>query len=264
MTERFDGRVAVITGGASGIGLAIARRLVSEGARVVLGDLNEAGLDAAINELGGADQAIGSRCDVQVESDVESLVATAGERFGRLDIGVNCAGLATLSPVADHPKDGWDLTLGVCLTGVFLAVKHEAAVMRAAGSGVIIHIASINGIVPAKGMVAYCTAKAGVVMLTRVAAMELGEAGVRVVGIGPGLVDTPLTSFQRDVPAIRDAYLRSIPMGRSGTPEDVANLATWLASDEASWVSGHTFYTDGAEANLGYPDFFDILSQPPA
>jgi NAD(P)-dependent dehydrogenase (short-subunit alcohol dehydrogenase family) len=257
MTNRLEGQVAVITGAASGIGLGIARRFVAEGARVMLADVNDDALVAAADELGDAAQAV--RADVISESDVDAMVARTIECFGRLDIGVNSAGIVTLAPVDQHAIDEWDRVLAVNLRGTLLALKHEAQAMRAADGGVIINIASINATVPAKGMAAYCASKAAVDMLTRVAALELGSAGVRVVGIGPGLVATPLSAPGISIPAVRDAYLQTIPLGRPGTPDDIAGLAVFLASADAAWVTGHTFYVDGGEANLAYPDLFEAL-----
>jgi len=255
---RLDGRVAVITGGASGIGRETARRFVSEGARVVLGDLNESLLAEAAAELG--DACVTDAGDVTVEADVARLVARAVDAFGQVDVGVNCAGLGALGAVTDLPVEQWDLVLDVCLKGVFLATKHEAAAMKAAGRpGVIINIASINARQPAQGMSAYCTAKAGVEMFTRVAALELGPAHIRVVGIGPGLIDTPLTQYTRDLPAFRDGYLQNIPMGRVGATADVAAAAAFLASDDAAWISGDTLFVDGASLTRGYPMMLDIL-----
>jgi len=257
---RFADKVAVITGGASGIGRQSARTLVEDGARVVLGDANEALLAEAADELGDACATVS--CNVVEEADIERLVATAVDTFGRLDIGLNCAGLGALGPITDLPVEQWDLVLDVCLKGVFLAVKHEARAMRDAGiGGVIVNIASINARQPGQGMAAYCSAKAGVEMLTRVAAMELGPAGIRVCGIGPGLVDTPLTQYQRDMPAFRDGYLANIPMGRVGQPTDIAAAVAFLASDDASWVSGDTLYVDGASLTRGYPMMLDIASE---
>jgi NAD(P)-dependent dehydrogenase (short-subunit alcohol dehydrogenase family) len=254
MVERVLGRIGLITGGASGIGLATARRLVSEGANVVLGDRNAQLLDAAVQELG--ESAVAEVIDVTVEADVERLVARAIGTFGGLDFAVNCAGLGTFSPIIDHPLEEWRTVIDVCLTGVFLSVKHEAQAMRAIGKGgAIVNIASINAKVPAVGLGAYCSAKAGVEMLTRNAGMELGPLGIRVAGIGPGFVETPLTEFAQQVPAIHEAYIDSIPMGRPGAAEDIANAALFLVSDEASWVSGETLYVDGAESTRGYPDF---------
>jgi NAD(P)-dependent dehydrogenase (short-subunit alcohol dehydrogenase family) len=259
MGDRLTDRVGVITGGASGIGAECARRFVAEGARVVLGDMNEAGLSELVKELG--DAAASEVVDVRDEGDVARLVKRAVDDFGGLDLALNAAGLGTYAPVHQHPTEQWELVVDVCLKGVFLSTRHEAEEMVSAGrAGVIINIASINAIVPSEGMSAYCTAKAGVAMLTRCAAMELGPFGVRVVAIGPGFVETPLTEYARAVPAVQDAYLKSIPLGRVGTPRDVADAAVFLASDEASWVSGTTFYVDGAESNKGYPELGRILA----
>jgi NAD(P)-dependent dehydrogenase (short-subunit alcohol dehydrogenase family) len=253
MAERLAGKVGVITGGASGIGLATARRFVAEGARLVLGDRNGDLLAAMADDLGSA--VVTEVIDVTVEADVERLVARAAQEFGGLDLAVNCAGLGTLAPVAEHSLEEWNTVVGVCLTGTFLSLKHEAIAMEAAGrGGAIVNLASINAKVPSKGMAAYCSAKAGVEMLTRCSAMELGPKGIRVVAIGPGLVETPLTEYAKLLPQIGQAYLDSVPMGRVGAPEDIASAALFLVGDDASWISGETLYVDGAESTNGYPD----------
>jgi len=256
MPGRIEGQIAVITGGASGIGLACARRFVAEGARAVLADRNPDALATAAAELG--DAVVTEQIDVTVEADVERMVARAVEEFGSLNVAVNAAGFGTFGFVADHPVDEWRAVIDTCLTGVMLSVKHEGRVMREAGSGAIVNIASINARVPAEGMSAYCCAKAGVEMLTRCAAMELGPAGVRVAGIGPGFIDTPLTAFTQLVPAIRDAYIASTPLGRAGQPEDVADAALFLVSDDGRWVSGDTLFVDGASMNKSYPEIHKI------
>lgn len=261
--RRFSHKVALVTGGASGIGRAIAGRLVDEGASVVLGDLDGDGLAAVVDDLGGDDRAVCVRGDVTVEADVEAFVAAAVDRFGSLDLAANCAGVGTLAPLPDHPVEEWDRVLDICLKGVFLSLKHEARAMRGAAGGAIVNLASINARSPAEGMAAYCAAKAGVEMLTRCAAMELGRHGIRVVGLGPGLVETPLTAFARELPAMGDAYLRNSPLGRTGQPADVASAACWLLSEEASWVSGDTLFVDGAALTREYPRMFDVLGFAP-
>ena len=229
-------------------------RFVAEGARVVLGDLNADALDGMVKEL-GPDMCASETIDVTDPEQVGRLVTRATEQFGPLDLALNAAGIGWYSPVHAHGVEQWDAVIDVCLKGVFLATRAESAAMLAAGSkGAIINIASINAIVPAEGMSAYCAAKAAVAMLTRCAAMELGPHGIRVVGIGPGFIETPMTGYARDIPAVQEAYLDSIPMGRVGAPRDIADAAVFLASDEASWVSGTTIYVDGAEANKGYPE----------
>ena len=254
--NRLEGQVGVITGGASGIGLACARRFATEGARVVLGDRNPDALAAAAAELGAV--VVTEQVDVTVEADVERLVARAVSEFGGLDVAVNAAGFGTFGFVADHPVDEWRAVIDTCLTGVMLSVKHEGRVMRDAGRGAIVNIASINARVAAEGMSAYCCAKAGVEMLTRCAAMELGPSGVRVAGIGPGFIDTPLTAFTQLVPAIRDAFVASTPLGRAGQPEDVADAALFLASEDGRWVSGDTLFVDGASMNKAYPELHKL------
>ena len=253
MAERLAGKVGVITGGASGIGLETARRFVEEGASLVIADRNEALLTEVGNELGAA--VVTEVIDVTVEADIERMVKRAVDELGGLDVAVNCAGLGSFAPVIAHPIEEWRTVIDICLTGVFLSVKHEAQAMTASGGGgAIVNIASINAKVPAKGLAAYCSAKAGVEMLTRCAGMELGPEGVRVAGIGPGFVDTPLTAYAQAMPKVREGYVATIPMGRAGTPRDIADAALFLVSDEASWVSGETLYVDGAESTYGYPD----------
>ncbi|MEY2451791.1 MAG: hypothetical protein QOD92_1365 [Acidimicrobiaceae bacterium] len=249
----------MVTGGASGIGRAIAERYVAEGARVVLFDVNKDLLAEVAGGLGD-DVCATVAGDVTQEEDIAGLVATSVERFGRLDIGVNSAGVGGFSAIVDHPVEEWDRVVDICMKGVFLSIKHQAKQMVTQGDGgVIINLASINARQAGEGMAAYCSAKAGVEMLTKCAAMELGQHQVRVCGIGPGLVDSPLTAFQAEFPQLREAYLHNIPMGRSGQPSDIADAALFLASDEASWVTGTTLFVDGAELTREYPRFFDIF-----
>jgi NAD(P)-dependent dehydrogenase (short-subunit alcohol dehydrogenase family) len=251
MTDRLDGKVALITGGASGIGRRTAEAFVAEGARVVLADMNCQLLDDVVAAI-GIDVCAGFATDVTKEADVEQAVAATVERFGSLDIGVNCAGVGTVAPIHLHPLANWHQVLEVCLTGVFLAVKHESAQMLRQGtSGTVINVASINGRQAAEGMVAYCSAKAGVEMVTRVAALELGSSDIRVNAIAPGFVDTPMT--EPTGADLRAAFMNSIPMGRPGRPEDIANAAVFLASAESSWVNGETLVVDGGEIHREYP-----------
>jgi NAD(P)-dependent dehydrogenase (short-subunit alcohol dehydrogenase family) len=241
-----------VTGGASGIGAECARRFVAEGATVVLGDRDADKLAAMADELG--DACVTEVMDVTRPSDVARLVDRARDAFGGLDLAVNAAGIGTFAPVHEHPVDQWESVVDVCLKGTFLAVREESRALLATGrGGSIVNVASINAIVPAEGMAAYCSAKAAVVMLTRCSAMELGPHGVRVNAIGPGYVETPLTEFARQFPAVHDGYLASIPLGRAGQPRDIADAAVFLSSSEASWISGTTLYVDGASANKAYP-----------
>lgn len=256
---RLDGRVLVITGGASGIGRATARRLVADGARVVLGDVDVDGLRRAEAELG--DGCVTVEVDVRREADVERLVAYAVEHFDHLDGAVACAGVGGFGPIVDTPVDEWSRVLDVNLTGSFLTLKHAAAALVGASRpGVVVLVASINAHQPAIGLAAYCASKAGVVQLVRTGALELGPAGIRVCGVAPGLVDTPLTEFTRAIPGLREEYLDNTPLGRIGTPDDVAAAIGFLVSDDAAWVSGETLVVDGAESTRRYPDIAGRLA----
>ncbi|HSL59311.1 MAG TPA: SDR family NAD(P)-dependent oxidoreductase [Acidimicrobiales bacterium] len=251
--DERGGRVAVITGGASGIGFATARRLVGDGARVVLGDVDVDGLRRAEEELGSA--CVTAEVDVRREADVERLVAYAVEHFGAVDAAVGAAGVGGFGPLVDTAVDEWSRVVDTCLTGAFLTLKHAAgAMVRAGRPGVVVLVSSINARQPAIGMAPYCAAKAGVEQLVRTAGLELGPVGIRVCGVAPGLVDTPLTEFARTIPGLREEYLDNIPLGRIGTPDDVADAIAFLLSDQAAWVSAETLVVDGAETTRRYPD----------
>jgi NAD(P)-dependent dehydrogenase (short-subunit alcohol dehydrogenase family) len=252
----MDGKVALIVGGGSGIGRGTAARLVAAGARVVIADVSRDAAEAVAAELG--DQARAVAGDVTDTADVARFVQTAVEEFGSLDVSINSAGVGTLGMIHDHPESEWDRVVGICLKGTFLTTKHASHRMIEQGTGgVILNISSINGRQPAEGFVAYCSAKAGVDMLIRVASMELGRHGIRVVGIAPGFVDTPLTAGGGD--AAKAIYLDKTPLGRTGEVDDIAAAAEFLVSDQASWVSGETLVVDGAATTREYPGIAQML-----
>ena len=258
---RLQDKVALVTGGASGIGLGTAQRFVAEGARVMLADVNADAAKARATELGEnaawvqADLAGSAAAEPGAEAGAEAMVKETVDRFGRIDIAINAAGIGTVALIVDQTVEQWDAVLNLDLRGVFLSTKHEARQMVAQGEGgAIVNIASINARQPGEGMSAYCSAKAGVEMFTRVAAMELARHDIRVTAIAPGLIDTPLTAPMMGIKSIRDEYLENIPAGRAGTPEDVANAALYLVSDEATWVNGSMLVVDGAELTKRYPD----------
>jgi NAD(P)-dependent dehydrogenase (short-subunit alcohol dehydrogenase family) len=261
--ERFIGRVAVVTGGASGIGEATVRRLHAEGAAVVAADLNADRLAALADDLG--ERLATTVCDVTNEADVEAMVGLAVERFGRLDVGCNIAGGAKPGLIAELSEADWDFTVDLCLKGVFLCMKHEARQMLEQGEGgAIVNVASLNSRVPMFGGVAYCAAKAGAAMLSECGALEWGGSGIRVNAVSPGLTATPLTAAITEIPGATEAYLERIPMRSVGTPEHMASAVAYLASSDASYVSGVNLFVDGAWATSGYPDLRPFLAQAAA
>lgn len=245
----LQGKVALVTGAASGIGRAITERFVAEGATVIAGDIDEAGLDALAGRLGAAVHP--SHCDVTSEDSVAQLCAAAAP-LGGLHVVVANAGRGAFGPIVDHSLDEWKAIIDLCLTGVFLTVKHAGRQMADGGS--IITIASLNAIQPAEGMSAYCTAKAGVAMLTKVAAMELGHRGIRVNTIAPGLVETAATAPFWMVPGVVDEFVDNTTLGRFAQPSDVADLAAFLAGPQSGFISGGFYSVDGGASTKRYPD----------
>ncbi len=243
----------MVTGGASGIGEGIVRRLVGEGASVVAADINEQRLKALAAELGGRLATI--TADVTREADMAAMVTAAVDGFGSLDVGFNVAGAAQGGPLVELTEEAWDYTVDLCLKGVFLAMKHEARqLLRQGRGGAIVNISSLNSEVPMFGGSPYCAAKAGSAMLAKCGALEWGEAGVRVNAVSPGLTDTPLTAMVERVPAVKDAYLERIPLKRAATPADIAAAACFLGSEDAAYISGVNLFVDGAWATTTYPD----------
>jgi NAD(P)-dependent dehydrogenase (short-subunit alcohol dehydrogenase family) len=252
---------ALVTGAASGIGRAIATAFIKAGARVLLCDLNAKALDDVANQLG--DGAFGRVTDVSDESQVEGAMRDARNAFGSLDIVVNCAGFGAITPLTELTGEKWKSVQAVTLGGVFYGVKHGARQMLEQGRpGVIINISSVNAQQPGEGQVAYCAAKAGVDMITRCGALELGSRGIRVVGIAPGLVETPLTKKELENPATRELFMGVIPMKRAVEAEEIAASAVFLASYHARSINGHTVVIDGGSLTRGYPALLTGLKKP--
>jgi NAD(P)-dependent dehydrogenase (short-subunit alcohol dehydrogenase family) len=250
--EILKSKGAVVTGAASGIGKEIATAFIGAGARVVLCDRNSVALEAAEREFG--ERAMGRVTDVSDESQVEAAMRAARRAFGSLDIVVNCAGFGAIAPMMELSNDKWSSVLAVTLGGVFYGVKHGARQMIEQGHpGVIINISSVNGRQPGEGQSAYCAAKAGVDMLTRCGALELGARGIRVVGIAPGLVETPLTQRELENPVMRELFMNVIPMRRAVSTEEIAAAAVFLASEGARSINGETIAIDGGSLTRGYP-----------
>lgn len=252
MERRFAGRVALVTGGASGIGEATARALASEGARVVVADCDrERGAQVA-KEIDGLFDAV----DVGVDTQLELAIGETARRLGRLDILVASAFATAFGSIPSLGLGEWTRTLDVTLTGVFTGLRAAVLAMRQVGGGVIVNVASVSGLRGDRGLSAYNAAKAGVINLTRSAALELAAAGVRVNAVCPGLIDTPaLRRALGRVPA-REAVVRAaVPLGRFGRAEEVARAILFLASDAASYITGTTLVVDGGlTAWSGIPD----------
>jgi NAD(P)-dependent dehydrogenase (short-subunit alcohol dehydrogenase family) len=192
--------------------------------------------------------------DVSDESQVEAAIRATRDAFGSLDIVVNCAGFGAIMPLTELSADKWQSVQAVTLGGVFYGVKHGARQMLEQGRpGVIINISSVNGQQAGEGQVAYCAAKAGVDAITRCGALELGGRGIRVVGIAPGLVETPLTRKELEDPAMRALFMGVIPMKRAVEAQEIADAAVFLASDKARSINGHTIVIDGGSLTRGYP-----------
>jgi NAD(P)-dependent dehydrogenase (short-subunit alcohol dehydrogenase family) len=235
----------LVTGAAAGIGGVVARAFAGSGASVVVADVDAAAgarTVAAIEASGGS--AVFVETDVRRDGDARRAVATAVERHGALDAAVNNAGIAgAREPVAAYPEQAWDDVIATNLTGVFLCLRAELEVMLGQGAGAVVNVASIYGLVAAPGLAAYAASKAGVIGLTRTAATEVAAAGVRVNAVAPGLIATGLTDAS---PAdFVERLTAEHPIGRMGTPAEVAAAVLWLCSDAASFVVGHTLAVDG-------------------
>jgi NAD(P)-dependent dehydrogenase (short-subunit alcohol dehydrogenase family) len=244
----LTGKVALITGAASGIGRASAHVFTRRGARVVLADLDREGGEAtaaAIREGGG--DALFVRTDVSSARDVEALVGAVIERHGRLDCALNNAGIVgALTLLADYPEESWDRVLAVNLKGVFLCMKHEIRQMTRQGGGAIVNTASAVGLVGAPMLAAYAASKHGIVGVTKVAALECATQGIRVNAVCPGAVRTAMLDDMAAKAGYTEDVLRMAePIGRVAEPEEIAEAAAWLCSSAASFVTGHAMAVDG-------------------
>lgn len=251
--SELDGKVAVITGGASGIGEATVKLFVEEGCRVVIADMQRDRGEALAESLGAS--AVFQEVEVRQEAQVKGAVDRAVGEWGRLDCMFNNAGFGgVLGPIDEIPVEEFDMTMEVLVRGVFLGVKHAAKVMKPQKSGSIINTGSIAGLIAGRGPHIYATAKAGVIHLSEVVAMELGEYNIRVNAICPGFIATPLSANTVGRPDSLieerlEAYAVRQPIPRPGIPRDIAEMAMFLASDRSSFITGQAITVDGGAAN---------------
>jgi NAD(P)-dependent dehydrogenase (short-subunit alcohol dehydrogenase family) len=244
----FSGKVALVTGAASGMGLAAAQAFAEAGAAVMLADVREDVVKSEAQTLAAAGyKAIAARCDVSDDAEVASMVDRTVAEFGRLDAAFNNAGImARIAPTADSSREDWDRVIGINLRGVWSCMKHELRQMERQGSGAIVNNASVGALTGNPGIGSYIASKHGVIGLTRTAALEYIKHGIRVNAVNPGLIDTQVA---RDVVSgDEQAYehiAKHVPIGRAGRPEEIASAVLWLCSSGASYVVGQAITLDG-------------------
>jgi glucose 1-dehydrogenase len=253
----LDGKIAIVTGGAQGIGLAIARRFLQDGASVMIADVNDSQGETAANELSPLGNVRFSSTDVSSRLDVHNLVAATIEAFGDVDVLVNNAGIVHAADFLDLSEDDFDRVLRVNLKGSFLCgqavARHMVEKVTNGGSaGSIINMSSINAVVSIPEQCAYSVSKGGVSQLTGVMALSLASHGIRVNAIGPGSIKTQMLDAVNSDAAAKHRILSRTPLGRVGEPSEIASVAAFLASDDASYITGQTIYADGGRLPLNY------------
>ena len=256
----LDDRIAIVTGAAQGIGRACAIRLAQEGAKVVVADISDEDgkkVVAAIQKSGGAAHFVD--CDISEKLDVHNLIAKTLEVHGRIDVLVNNAGVVDDAPFLDLTEQEYDRILSINLKGAFLAGQAAARQMvkqgrrdTGGGAGAIVNMSSVNAVFALPDHVAYSISKGGLAQLTKAMAIALAPHGVRVNAVGPGTIETPLIASVVKDEAFRKKVLSRTPLGRIGQPEEIAAIVAWLASDQASYVTGTTVYADGGRLPLNY------------
>lgn len=248
--QKSDAPVAVVTGGARGIGLAVAERFLAEGYRVALLDIDRRTLLATEKRLHDADRVLALVCDVSDQKQVKPAIRIVAKAFGRIDALVNNAGIAIFKPILETSLAEWQRVIAVNLGGTFICTHACAPAMMKNGGGAVVNIASISGLRASTLRVAYGTSKAAIIHLTKQYAAELGTVGIRVNCVAPGPVDTAMAKLVHSV-AIRQDYYDTIPLNRYGTPEEIAATVFFLCSKEASYINGQTLAADGGFEALG-------------
>ncbi len=248
MDKQLKGKVVLVTGASSGIGRATALAFAREGAKVVVADVQVEGGEETVRIIKEAGvEAIFVKTDVSDAAEVERLINRAKETFGRLDCAHNNAGIEGITaPTADCTEENWDRIIKINLKGVWLCMKYEIPQMLKQGSGAIVNTASVAGLVGFQGLPAYCASKGGIIQLTRTAALEYATKGIRINAVCPGVIRTPMVErVTGGKPEVEAQFTALEPVGRMGTPEEIAEAVVWLCSDAASFVTGHPLVVDG-------------------
>ena len=260
MSKSLVGTAALVTAGGTGLGLGIATRLAEDGCVVTICGRREAVLSAACEEIGNDSRYI--VCDVTQDDQVKAAVEAAAQPLNRLDIAVaNAGGGVAAGPLVLTDLDAWNATLALTVTSTLSTIRHAAPVMSRSNGGAIVAVSSIAGHKTHRNLGQYCVAKAGVEMLVRNSADELGRYGIRVNGVRPGLVPTEMAAGLEQTPAVREDYLQQMPLGRLGTPQDVAAAVRFLAGPEASWITGRLLGVDGGHSLRRGPDLDALFSE---
>ena len=250
---KLRNKIAVITGAARGIGRACAERLLTEGAKVVIADIDSGRLNETAKEIGSSENVLAVVTDVSKKEQVEALVTVAVNKFGRVDIMVNNAGVAMVQDFLDITKADYDRVLGINLEGAFWGTQAAARQMIAqGGGGVIVNMSSINSGLANPRVATYAITKGGMNQITGTAAVAFARNGIRVVGVGPGTIDTEMVRGDFVSDATDQAILARTPLGRYGTAAEIAAVVAFLASDDASYITGETIYPDGGRRVLNY------------
>lgn len=261
MTKRFQDKVAVITGAASGIGAATARLMAGEGAKVVLADISGDAANALAAALGPNAMAV--TCDVSKEADVAALIKAAADAHGRIDILFNNAGIGSFANTVELPPDQWEQVIAVDLHSVYYACHH--AIPHMPRGSAIVNTASISGLGGDYRFAAYNAAKGAVINYTRALSVDHARDGIRVNALCPGLVETPITAGMNEMPGLPEEWHKRIPMGRGAQPEEMANVVAFLASDDASYMTGSIVVADGGTtAHTGQPEVARFAGMPEA
>ncbi|KCZ82942.1 short chain dehydrogenase/reductase family oxidoreductase [Hyphomonas adhaerens MHS-3] len=259
--KRFDNKVAIITGAASGIGAATARLMASEGAKVVLADISGDAANALAAALGPDAMAV--TCDVSKEAEVGALIKAAADTHGRIDILFNNAGIGSFANTVELPPDQWEQVIAVDLHSVYYACHH--AIPHMPRGSAIVNTASISGLGGDYRFAAYNAAKGAVINYTKALAVDHARDGIRVNALCPGLVETPITAGLNQMPGLPEEWHKRIPLGRGAQPEEMANVVAFLASDAASYMTGSIIVADGGTtAHTGQPEVAQFAGMPEA